>query len=94
MLILLVATGGREGRSPLAENPMAHLIWALLIAALGVLLLAERAHYAGVYDRGINRGPFKMGNAAIFRLVVGTGVCLLVIGIVIGLVSLRRLAGL
>ena len=52
MLVLLVITGGREGRSPLAENPMAHLIWALLIAALGALLLVERAHYAAVYERG------------------------------------------
>ena len=94
MLVLLVITGGREGRSPLAENPMAHLIWALLIAALGALLLVERAHYAAVYERGINRGPFKMGNAAISRLVVGTGVGLLVIAGVIGVVTLRRLAGL
>lgn len=94
MLILLVATGGREGRSPLAENPIIHLIWALLIAALGVLALAERAHYVRVYERGINRGPFKMGSAAILRLVVGTGICLLVIAIVVGVVSLRRLAGL
>ena len=94
MLILLVATGGREGRSPLADSPSAHLLWAVLIAALGALLLAERAHYAGVYERGINRGPFKMGNAAIFWLVAGTGVCLLAIGTVIGVISLRRLAGL
>jgi uncharacterized membrane protein SpoIIM required for sporulation len=94
MLILLAATGGREGRSPLAESPSTHLIWAVLIAALGALLLAERAHYAGVYERGINRGPFKMRSAAIFRLVAGTAVCLLVIGIVIGVVSVRRLAGL
>ena len=94
MLILLVATGGQEGRSPLAENPAAHLLWALLIGALGALLLAERAHYAGVYERGINRGPFKMGSAAILRLVVISGACLLVIGLIIGVVSLRRLAGL
>jgi hypothetical protein len=94
MLILLVATGGRDGGSPLADNPIAHLIWAVLIAALGALLLAERAHYAGVYERGINRGLFKMGKIAIFRLVVGTGVCLLAAGVFIGVVSLRRLAGL
>jgi len=91
MLIVLVATSGRNGRSPLASNPLVHLVWALLIAAAGGLLLAERAHYVGVYQRGINRGLFRMGDAAIPRLVVGTGMCLVLAGIFIGVMSLRRL---
>jgi uncharacterized membrane protein SpoIIM required for sporulation len=94
MLVLLAATGRRDGGSPLADSPIAHLIWALLIAALGALLLAERVRYAGAYERGINRGPFKLGKVAIFRLVAGTGVCLLAAGVFIAVVSLRRLAGL
>ena len=78
----------------LADSPNIHLIWAVLIAALGALILAERAGYVGIYSTGINQGPFKMGNAAICRLVVGTGVGLVAIAIVIGVISLRRLTGL
>jgi len=91
VLIVSVATSGRDGRSPLASNPLGHLILALLITEVGGLLLVERAHYVGVYERGINRGPFRMGNAAISRLVVGSGMCLVLAGMLIGALSLRRL---
>jgi hypothetical protein len=94
MLILLIATTGPDRRNPIAEHPLVHLIWALLISAIGGLSLAERAHYVGVYQRSINRGPFRMGQAAISRLVVGTGVFLLLAGILLALISLRRLASL
>src|SRR5438093_214682 len=85
MLVLIVATSGRNGQSPLASKPIVSLIWALLLVAAGALLLAERAHYVGVYERGINRGPFRMGKAATSRLVTGTGFCLLLAGLFIGI---------
>lgn len=94
LLIFLMATTGPDRSNPFAGHPLMLLIWAVVIAALGGLVLAERAHYISVYYRGINRGPFKMGIPAISRLVVVTGVFLILTGIVILLFALRRVLAL
>jgi hypothetical protein len=94
LLISLIAATGPDRRNPIAEHPLILLIWALLISELGGLALAERAHYVGVYRRSINRGPFRMGQTATSWLVVGTGLFLLLAGILLVLVSVRRLASL
>lgn len=91
MLILLTSTTGLDRGNPLSERPTIQLIWALLITTLGGLLLAERAYYVSVYAKGINWGPFKMGIPTISRLVVTTGVFLVLLGIVIGQYAIRRL---
>ena len=90
LLVFLTATTGPDRRSPFAEHPLMHLIWGVLITALGALVLAERTYYVSIYSRGINWGPFQMKMPAIFRLVVATGIFLVLIGIIIGLVALRR----
>src|SRR5712692_843229 len=94
LLIFLMATTAPDRRNPFAEHPLMPLIWGVLMVALGGLVLAERAHYVGAYSRGINWGPFKMGMPVIFRLVVATGVFLILMGIIIGLFSLRRIVAL
>lgn len=90
-ILVLLAVTQHETGSPVSRHPVLQIILAVLISGLGGLLLAHRAYYVSVYSRGINRGPFKMGESAIVRLVVVTGVFLVVLGIVIGQFAFRRL---
>jgi hypothetical protein len=94
LLIFLAATTGPDRRNSFAEHPLMLLTWAVVIAVLGGLILVERTHYVSVYDRGINWGPFKMGIPAISRLVVATGILLVIVAIVIALIAFRRVVTL
>jgi hypothetical protein len=91
LLMLAVATTGPDRRSPFAEHPLTHLVWAVLITTLGAYVLVYPGHCVRAYTAGINWGPFRMSDAAIFRLVVLTGILLTVAGMALGVVAVTHL---
>jgi hypothetical protein len=90
MLIPAAVTTGPDRRSAFADHPVTHVVWAVLIIVLGGYLLADPGHWIRAYSSGINWGPFKMSDTAVFRLVLFTGVFLMVAGMAVGVLAVLR----